>query len=162
MKPMDPTMLLNDMRKVEHSAEINLGELEFDFEIKEAARILNDLVSKSATKAVADLLHEHPPHLTLPAALGRSDGIGGPPVSDPAMLHLHLPFDENRDSECTWRISLADVIAYSLFDTEGDWNDPDREEIKPLALELAARLRELAGWLENGPPEAELQRWRAA
>jgi hypothetical protein len=151
-----------DMERVKGSAEIDLSHLCFD--THDAADVLDYLICKAATEGVAEILRETPPTLTLPVIWRKfgNDGGGGAPVIDAAMLHLRLPFDEKNDGECRWQISLADVIAYSWdweLDNADDWRT-GRYEPRPSALALAERLRELARWLENGPPEAELKRWR--
>jgi hypothetical protein len=137
----------NNMRMVEDSAEINLERLGFEIDTE----AFSDLVAKAVTSAVADALFEDPPRLSVYPS--------SPPISDPATFYLNLPFDVKNDGECRWQISLADVLGYHYLEPDGNW-DSDHYEPRPEALALAARLRELADWLEHGPPEAELQRWR--
>lgn len=53
------------------------------------------------------------PAATLPVmwALQGEDGIGGPAVTDPLLLHIEMPIGEDVDAPPTWSVSFRDVLA---------------------------------------------------
>jgi hypothetical protein len=150
------------MEPVATSQEIDVSAY-VAVDVADVATELNAALGTTLNKTLTDLLQEHPPDLSFPIRWGDRDGMEppGPPVTDPATLYLRLPFDAGADGECVWQISLVDILGYDFLDPEDNDAYVDGS-YKPSeqALLLARRLRELADWLERGPPESALERWR--
>src|SRR5215467_11719212 len=66
------------------------------------------------TDVLRDEFAKGPPDLSFPLewAFGNdpSDGRGGPPPTDPAMLYVDLPLAASSDSICSYSCSLEDAI----------------------------------------------------
>jgi hypothetical protein len=123
---------------------------------EEFGAVIGEAIRKAVADSLAKLLRENPPELSLPIhwASVDSDGTYGPPVKDPATIYLHLPFDENNDSEHVYEISLAAMIADAFWgEHEFEQWDTDQYEPTEQAFALAGRLRELADLIERGPDD---------
>jgi hypothetical protein len=115
-----------------------------------------------------DRFLEDPPRLSLPIiwdyeltlddgeVCKGEDGWGGPPVDDPLTLYLHLPLSEDEQG-VVFKCSLEEVID-DLIDSS---ISPDTRTIVEASAQvtcrrLAARLRELAGHLEQAAHGSEI------
>lgn len=113
-----------DAQHVAHTPEITVF-----CEFNETPNIL-DLV-------IRERLADDPVDVWFPCLWGDSDGVGGPPISDMAMLYVQLPGDYGGDS-AQYAVSLEALVDEVIAEA------PDTA----ICRGLAARLRELATKLD--------------
>jgi hypothetical protein len=151
---------MTEMHFVETSDPIDLTTWGFAEEPYHILDILGDdfaeKIGKGIAKRLSDILTEQfketPPHLYFPFEWGDSDGHGGPPPSDPAMLYVELPLSGN-DNDCCFACSLEAAVD-SVIDLHraggGDsGGQVEDEKGRATCTAIATRLHELAQKLEN-------------
>lgn len=136
------------MKRVRHGGEIDLCEWEF-FTTDDPMGGLRDILMKGFAAHITEVLRaqfeEDPPILHLPFMWSdRSDGMGGPKVDDPAMLHLNIQLGAGEDG-VTYACSLEDVVDDMINDlvNRGTKKVEDTEG-QEICVRIAIRLRELA------------------
>ncbi len=148
---------MTEMHFVETSEPIDLTTWGFATEPSHIIELLGDdfaeKIGKGIAKQIGDILTEQfketPPNLYFPFEWEDSDGHGGPPPSDPAMLYVELPLSGNDDS-CCFACSLEAAVdnVIDLYRAGGDGQVED-EKGRAVCTQIATRLRELAQKLED-------------
>lgn len=106
------------------------------------------LVRDAAAEVIEYALENHASAF-FPAAYGpECDGFGNPPVTDAAVLYVHLPFGPGEHQEPCWSISLADVVGEAIVSEQ----EPNTGYIPPPYRQnlsaIAAMLREQAARID--------------
>lgn len=72
-----------------------------------------------------------------------SDGIGGPPVSDPLTLRAHVGvLWADSEKECAFEIPLSELLADCLSHWAGDMDDEFPDDIPINAVPFAEQIRD--------------------
>src|SRR5580765_8768993 len=109
---------------------------------------LNKIVMQAVTDILRKAFEDSPPYLHFPFmwAIGdhASNGFGGPPVSDPAMLYVGLPLTQEEGDWCHYACSLEGAVN-GLIDTceNPQTGKVDGAEELKVCVRIAGRLREL-------------------
>ena len=107
-------ILSHEGMRLEFAGEIKLT---IDGEEEWQTDVLDD-----AARELDMQLELHPPEIRFPFAWVDEDGNGGPPVSDPLLIDLKVPF--TLTDQPVWRYSLREVIRHELQFFNGKWIDP--------------------------------------
>lgn len=106
---------------------------------------LAGLLMKGAAARISEVLksvfESDPPRVSFPFAWGR--------VTDPVMLHVDLPFNDESGNACVFAVSLEGCVD-DLLDLERNLEGKvASDKGENIVRKVAARLRELADKLDN-------------
>ena len=147
----------NAMKRVPHSGEIDMRA--WGFTDDEKGHGLTELLLKGVAAIVTSVLREQfdddPPRLWLPFQWSDGDGIGGPPVEDPAMLYCTMQLGEDEEG-VVYACSLEWVIDdFMELHRNFRTNLIDDPKGKAVCAKLAKRLRELADKVDAASAASE-------
>jgi hypothetical protein len=138
-----------DMKRLDHSLEIDLREWEFE-PSAEMEVLLTERLRSMTTAALRERFEENPPSLSLPSGWAHGDGMGGPRPDDPLTIHVTLQLANHDDGvtyACSLEAAIDDVIELQSYEGVGGVKVED-EEGRQVCARIAARLRELADKLD--------------
>jgi hypothetical protein len=138
-----------DMKRLDHSLEIDLREWEFE-PSAEVEALLTEGLASMVTATLRKHFEENPPSLSLPSGWGDHDGMDGPCPDDPLTIYVTLQLAKHDDG-VTYASSLEaaidDAIELQSYEGVGGVKVED-EEGRQVCARIATRLRELADKLD--------------
>jgi hypothetical protein len=135
-----------DMKRLDHSLEIDLREWEFE-PSAELKVLLTERLASMATATLRKHFEQNPPSLSVPSGWGDHDGMGGPRPDDPLTIHVNLQLANHDDGvtyACSLEAAIDDVIELQSYDGV----KVEDEDGRQVCARIAARLRELADKLD--------------
>jgi hypothetical protein len=148
-------MVDNHGELLPHSDKINIpiDELYVSFtwipeEMERLQKVLESKIKRELDDWLTTRFKEEAPYLTFPFCWApEEDGDGGPAVSDPTTIYIHLPA-LSEPNGVTYSVPLSEVIKDFLDSYRHDDGTIDPEQSSPCSA-LAKRLHELADDIES-------------
>ncbi len=134
------------MESLPHWGHVDLSDVYLPA-AEEFGKMMEQQVLKAAGEMINYVIKNEKPHPWFPClwsdGIGACDGLGGPPVDDPAVLYVEIPFSDD-DSTPTWKILLDEAVedfVDGVSSINGQIEDPEKIGI---AKGLSDRLRSFA------------------
>lgn len=115
---------------------------------------LRDSIREAVTAVLRDTFERDPPDATLPFEYIDTDGLNGPPVTDPLAIRVGLPLGAEPDEFVHWQVSLSamldEVIHDNIRRAPPFFDDAERRMLQTIGNALRAEADKIDRIITNG------------